>query len=562
MKTNRLALTATLALSMIVTACGNGNDGKENASPQASSGGSPSASSSGNAAPDPFGKYGQTVEVHAANHSEQNWRFPEGDSFENNAWTRGYENELGIKVIYDWTTDSGNYFNKMNVAIASDDLPDIFVVNSSQLRRLAEVDQLADLTEAYEQYASPFTKSLMEGDGGLGLGAASYDGKLVGLPKLGSTIYSLPMLWLRTDWMEKLGLAEPKTMQDVLAISEAFATQDPDGNGKADTFGLPITKDLYGGIASLNGFFNSYHSYPQTWIEDASGKVVYGSTTPETKTALQELQNLYKKGLIDPEFGVKDTDKVVDDFVSGKFGMTFGLNWVPLNFIDMKKKNPDSDWKAIPLASIDDKPALGSVGFPANEFTVVRKGFKNPEAIVKLLNFYQEKRYGATKDESVYNPDDANGDQTQVYTSALVMSDKANNVTISDLKNLAEAVTKEDKSILTDYIPEYQKMIDFKNNQDVSGWASTRQGGPDNSGFSILIKSYDADAYVSTKFGGQTETMSSKWSTLEKLEKETFTKIILGFSDISAFDEFVDKWNKLGGQTITDEINHDVSSQK
>jgi len=56
--------------------------------------------------------------------------------------------------------------------------------------------------------------------------------------------------------------------------------------------------------------------------------------------------------------------------------------------------------------------------------------------------------------------------------------------------------------------------------------------------------------------------MSSKWSTLEKLEKETFTKIILGFSDISAFDEFVDKWNKLGGQTITDEINHDVSSQK
>lgn len=551
MKANRYLLLVLLALSLVVSACGNGNEpnnsGTKNNTSETNKGDS--------------GKDGEIIEVHAAAPSEQSWRFPEGDSFENNAWTRGYEKELGIKVIYDWTTASGNYFNKMNISIASSDLPDVFVVNGAQLRRLAEADQLADLTGVYEQYAAPFTKTLIEGDGGLGLGAASYDGKLVGLPKLSSTIYGLPMVWLRTDWMTKLGLSEPKTMADVMAIAEAFANNDPDGNGKKDTFGLSLTKDLYGGIASLNGFFNGYHAYPQTWVEDASGKVVYGSTVPEMRTALEELQKMYKKGLIDPEFGVKDTDKVVDDFVSNKFGLTFGHNWVPLNFIDMKKKNPDSDWKAFPLVSADDTTALGSVGFPATEFTVVRKGFKNPEAIIKMLNFYQEKRYGESKDEAVYNPNDANGDQTHVYTSALVMSDKANNVTISDLKNLAEAVTKEDKSILTDYIPEYSKMVDFKNNNDISGWASTRQGGPEDSGFSILIKSYDSDAYVSTKFGGQTETMSAKWSTLDKLEKETFTKIILGFADISAFDEFVQKWNALGGEQITKEVNADVSSR-
>ncbi|MCU6708067.1 extracellular solute-binding protein [Paenibacillus sp. J5C_2022] len=556
MKRNKRLVVAMLALSVALSACGNGND-KEDEATQNPSATPPSSAE----APDPFGKYEQLVEVRAANHSEQNWRYPEGDSFENNAWTRGYEEELGIKVKYEWTTPSGNYFNKMNIAIASNDLPDIFVVNSSQLRRLAEADQLADLTEAYEQFASPFTKSLMEGDGGLGLKAASFDGKLVGLPKLGSTIYGLPMVWLRTDWMENLGLEAPRTMQDLLVIAEAFTTGDPDRNGKNDTFGLPITKDLYGGIASLNGFFNGYHAYPQTWIKDDSGKVAYGSTMPEMRTALEELQKMFKQGQIDPEFGVKDTDKVVDDFVSGKFGMTFGHNWVPLNFIDMKKKSPEADWKASPLVSVDDQTALGSVGFPATEYTVVRKGFKNPEAVMKLLNFYQENRYGETKDETIYNPDDNNGDQTHVYTSALVMSDKANNVTIADLKNLAEAVSKEDKSILTDYIPEYQKMIDFKKTEDVTGWASTRQGGPEDSGFSILIKSHEGGAYVSTVFGGQTETMSSKWGTLEKLEKETFTKIILGYADITAFDEFVDKWNKLGGEQITDEINHDVSSQ-
>ncbi|OMF37675.1 hypothetical protein BK133_03795 [Paenibacillus sp. FSL H8-0548] len=555
MRTNRWVIMVLLAVSLVVSACGNGNNTNNEGSTE-SKGNNTGTNQNGS------GEQAGLIEVHAATHSEQNWRFPEGDSFEDNAWTRGYEKELGIKLVYDWTTASGNYFNKMNISIASSDLPDIFVVNGAQLMRLAEAGQLADLTEVYGEYATPFTKELTEGDGGLGLGAATYEGKLIGLPKLSSTIYSLPMVWLRTDWMDKLGLPEPKSMQDIIAISEAFANEDPDGNGKADTFGLPLNKDLYGGIASLNGFFNSFHAYPQTWIEDSTGKTVYGSTLPEMRTALEELKKMYEKGLIDPEFGVKDTDKVIDDFVNNKFGMVFGHNWVPLNFIDMKKKNPEADWKAYPLLSVDDQTALGSVGFPASEFTVVRKGFKNPEAVVKMLNFYQEKRYGATKDEAVYNPNDANGDQTHVYTSAFVMSDKANNVTISDLKNLAEAVTKEDKSILTDYIPEYSKMVEFKNNNDLSGWASTRQGGPEDSGFSILIKSYDSNAYVSTKFGGQTDTMSSKWSTLDKLEKETFTKIILGFADISAFDEYVNKWNALGGEQITKEINAELSSQK
>ncbi|MCQ6559426.1 extracellular solute-binding protein [Paenibacillus mendelii] len=558
MKTGKLTLAIVIMLSMVLTACGNNDKPQE---PSKESGGNAGSAAVSDPNPEPFGKYEKTVEVHAAVASEPNWKFPEGDSFENNAWTRGYEQELGIKVVYDWTTNEGSYFNKMNVAITSGDLPDVFVVNGAQLRLLAEADQLADLTEVYEKYAAPFTKELIEGDGGLGLKAASHGGKLVGLPKSGSTIYELPMVWLRTDWMKKLNLQEPKTMQDVLAIAEAFKNGDPDGNGKPDTFGLPITKDLYGGMASLTGFANSYHAYPQMWVKDKDGKAVYGSTQPEMKATLQQLADMYKKGLIDPEFGVKDAEKVTDDFVNSKFGLTFGANWNPLNFIDLKTKNPDSDWKAVPIVSSDDQTALGSIGFPATQFTVVRKGFEHPEAVVKMLNFYQEKRYGKTKDESVYNPNDAKGNQTHVYTSALVKSDKANEMTISDLKNLAEAVTKQDKSILTDYIPEYEKMIKFKDG-DLSGWASTRQGGPEDSGFSILIKAYDSSSYVANLFGGQTETMSAKWSTLDKLEKETFTKIILGYSDISAFDEFVEKWNALGGKKITEEVNRDLSAQQ
>lgn len=74
-----------------------------------------------------------------------------------------------------------------------------------------------------------------------------------------------PLLWLRTDWLTKLGLSEPKTWEEVLQISNAFTTKDPDGNGKADTFGIALSKDIINGYPSLNGFLNAYGAYPRIW---------------------------------------------------------------------------------------------------------------------------------------------------------------------------------------------------------------------------------------------------------------------------------------------------------
>ena len=60
--------------------------------------------------------------------------------------------------------------------------------------------------------------------------------------------------------MKKLNLPEPNTMDDLAAIAEAFAKQDPDGNGKADTYGLALTKDI-GLNSSSVGFFNGFGGF-------------------------------------------------------------------------------------------------------------------------------------------------------------------------------------------------------------------------------------------------------------------------------------------------------------
>ncbi len=59
---------------------------------------------------------------------------------------------------------------------------------------------------------------------------------------------------------------------------------------------------------------------------------------------------------------------------------------------------------------------------------------------------------------------------------------------------------------------------------------------------------------VFSVFYGVTRTMEMKWATLEKLENETFLKIIVGDLPVSAFDDFVAQWKKLGGDQITKEV--------
>ncbi len=45
----------------------------------------------------------------------------------------------------------------------------------------------------------------------------------------------------------------------------------------------------------------------------------------------------------------------------------------------------------------------------------------------------------------------------------------------------------------------------------------------------------------------------------EKMEEETFAKIVMGKADISEFDTFVENWKKQGGDQILKEINEELS---
>ncbi|WP_214629579.1 extracellular solute-binding protein [Paenibacillus agaridevorans] len=500
---------------------------------------------------DPLGKFDPPIEVTTVR-AANILKFDEGETYEKNGWMDFYESEFGIKVKLLWASDQ--FDQKMNTTMVSGKLPDIMPLGGNQYKRLAEMDQLEDLTEALEKYGSEDLKRVYEGGGKIGLDSVTKDGKILALPWLGGYTGSAPLLWIRTDWMEKLNLSEPQSMDDVLKIAEAFVNQDPDGNDQKDTYGLVVNKDLYTDLFGIDGFFNSYHAYPKIWVKNEAGEIVYGSIQPQMKTALAKLQELYKNGTLDKEFVVKDADKVGQMVNAGKLGITYSVDWLPLYLQSGKNQDPNMEWKPYPLLSIDETPAKPKAGYPINAYYSVRKGFEHPEALVKMMNaslVLWSKKYPDRNLSPILESN--NGVEKWVYR---LVHNQIPTQNLDAFKNVNAAIDNNDESLLNPNSGEpdvYRNMKAYLDG-DIKGWGYYMDFGPEGSQ-SILTEYDKNNAFNITEFiGVPTPKMVEQGDTLAKLELSVFTKIIMGEASIDSFDEFVANWKKLGGDEITREV--------
>lgn len=530
-------------------------DGSTTSSPSAPSSASPKSSAPASASPAGAGKYDPPITLTTVRKTVPTVKFQNGDTIDNNAWTRAYEKNYGIKIKTLWSVDNSQWDQKMNLTIASGELPDFFEVNPTQFKQLVDAGSIADLTDVYAKAPDGIKKLLTEG-GDRAMKSATVNGKLMAIPFTGNPKESVPVVWVRTDWLKKLNLPEPKTMADLLAISEAFATKDPDGNGKQDTFGLALDKDF----TLLNGFFNSYHAYPDIWIKDASGNLMNGSIQPELKKALQQLQTMFKGKQIDPEFGTKDFTKVAESLTSGKTGMFYfpfyGGNY-PL--ISGVTADPNMEWKAYPIPSIDGSPAKAQIGLGVNAYWVVKKGVKNPEAIIKLLDFWLQTFYeNKSPDVTKEYLNDGNSEIWQVTAIQAYKSYK----NIDQRLKVLKALDSKDTSQLTgDDQTVYGNLTKFLGG-DRSMWGWNSMYGKDGS-LGILDGYRQNDQYMADEFiTSPLPSMVDKGAALTKLKNDMITKIILGAASVDEFDSFVANWKKSGGDDITKEVNQWYAKNK
>ena len=359
---------------------------------------------------DPFGKYDPPITVTTVHTASDNyfWFYEEGDDISNNVYTRRYADQLGINYEFVWTAPMSQGYDKLNNTIASKDLPDFFQVSTSQFEMLYEGGLLEDLTQVIVDYATPVTKKFMTGEYAGMMDAVTRDGKIYGIPSGTSYLDSSYMMWIRTDWLENVGLPAPTTMEELEKVMDAFVHNDPDKNGVDDTYAIATSAE---NMPYNIAMFNMFGAYPYVWStygEDALQQGMFGPDYRDNLgNAIETLADWYDKGYLHPDVATYDEMMKEDDIYADKCGIMFGDAWPsywPLN--NHVLINENAKWLPFPLVSATDEPAkISATLCNVDCILVARKGVKNPEALVKMTNLYHELNTDPATEFEVFNTD-------------------------------------------------------------------------------------------------------------------------------------------------------------
>lgn len=515
----------------------------------------------------PFGAYPETIEYTLGKMtSVNNSNMPDNDTYTDNAYTRYIKSVINVQNVDVFEANDSQYDTNVSMVISMGSLPDIMVVSSQdEVEQLVEAGLIEDLTESYNNCISDRIRKMYESYGDSLKDMVTYDGKIMALPE--TNITDGPnLVWLRKDWMDKLGLSEPHTIDDVVNIVKHFISEDPgnngvDASGKPNTVGLAVDTDVTGecGYSSeflLDIIFACFGAYPKQWIMNDDGEIVYGSVTDEAKEALSYINSLYNQGVIDNDFLLRTSTNICELIENGLCGSFFGPWWAPNNpLANAVSRNPDADWQPYLIATDSDGTTSYHSQNPCYKYVVVRKGYEHPEIAAKMISVMFDKvRFDCTDSEEFKNYYQINVEPTARplsinvdYNNALSICYRNIDAAISGRKN-PDSLELLERSFY-DACSEYIKNA----NKTSTQWAAYMSRIK-----ACSLITQDNIKVVDSLYFKTTDTMKSHWWRLKAKEKEAYLKIISGEEDISYFDTFVKEWNEQGGQTITSEVSESM----
>lgn len=163
---------------------------------------------------------------------------------------------------------------EFNIMLTNQPLPDIIQGNKNDINKNAVEGALIPLEDLIKEYAPNIQKVFDEHPEYIA-GSVASDGKLYYIPSLYEGKPSMGF-YIRQDWLDKLGLETPTTLDEYYNVLKAFREQDPNGNGKKDEVPY-FYRDK--GVDGLIQLWNAYNG----WHVGADGKVVHGKTKQSTR---------------------------------------------------------------------------------------------------------------------------------------------------------------------------------------------------------------------------------------------------------------------------------------
>ncbi|UQZ82446.1 Lipoprotein LipO precursor [Paenibacillus konkukensis] len=427
------------------------------------------------------------------------------------------------------TISQGDYSKKLNLMFASGELPDaIQAVNgitSPEVAGALNNGAFYELNDLIDKYApglkTKISKELWDSS------LVSKDGKIYAIPREAPTPNNR-IVYIRKDWLDKLGLQAPKTVDEYLNVLRAFRDKDPNGNGKQDEIPFIGRKNFDFGYV----FFGAYDVSPEGW-KYVNNQLVPNFIRPEMKDALKLHQQMYQEKLIDNEIFVNtaaDWGAKIES--TQRVGMWIHAAEYPdKTATSYKILTPPIEFINIPAPTGPDGKGgnlIGSVVDPLSTW-VIPKTNKHPEYVLKFLEWFLSDdaqkflNYGLEGDDFTME----NGKITYKRLSTKADADREQ-MHLQWLRLIGPSNIHD------------QEFMKNRENGQLVGEAlkiATSEGRV-NDGLDMPIP--------------PTLTVKPELQ-YTGLWMETAAKIITGRDSLDSFDKFVEDWKKRGGDQVIQE---------
>lgn len=443
-----------------------------------------------------------------------------------------YKDLIGVGIVQPYVEWNGGetYQEQLNLRIAANEMPDMFMPVNGMETDLAANGALLDLTDLLPEKAPHLWESIPQEIWEV---MKTYDpngeGRIYMIPNV--VDYATNSAIIRQDWLDTLGLSMPATQDEFVEVLRAFKTQDPNGNGQADE--IPA-----GGRAEarwMDYLFSMYgvamwEGYPEWDIYE--GELTYSAVTQNMRDALVFVRDLYQEGLLDPETLLNDKAAWDGKINSNRVGVYYHWAQGTYEYANSIKEatGADADLVAMPPISAD-----GYKGFyTAKRIKGIQIVVKNTDdqdkidAVMKVLDAYGNQDLWGTFFMGVEGmhhevvdgipqklPDDHKTMENLVLNPGQDIS------TIESMTTLLESIKTEDTAAAVDRsIENLSHMIEY---------------GKSIAGDGMPASVYDGYADI------QNRTLYAEYAS----------KIITGEYPIEKFDEFVERWYASGGEAVT-----------
>lgn len=451
-----------------------------------------------------------------------------------NKYWQELEKRLGV-TFEPTVTPAASYVEKLAAIVASGDIPDLTFLQleyAPDQNRLMLQGAYTDLTPYLTGDALKNYPNLARFPAALWKNVAR-KGKIYGVPV--PNLIAQNTLMFRQDWAEKVGYGQMKSAEDFLNCMVAFAKNDPDGNGKTDTYGLGSNGSS---AFSVSAFLHMFR-VPNTWRKNVDGSLTHMIETDEYKQAVTFMKRVYDAGGFHPDIATITTQQSRDGFNGSKIGAfndgltalatTAGLRakikpltptanviaWLPPGF-DRGK------------ASFHTFPGYNSVAvIPAK----VGKDAERAQELLRILDYFAAP---VGSEEWLFLK---NGTQGIHYTPGPDGAPARTDLGSVEIGDLPTVMT----------------------NPPAFYYPDTPDVGPYLQGVTKDLLALGVDSPVIGLFS---PTDAAKTGELSQFNRDNLTSLVAGRDPLSAYDGWVQGWRSRGGDQIRKEYQEALATSQ